>query len=58
MFKIVFGLVRVYYYVTYYMAVGYCAINPIICFAFSSNYREGLKRLINKLFQLALTVFA
>ena len=47
-----------YYYVTYYMAVGYCAINPIICFAFSSNYREGLKRLINKLFQLALTVFA
>ena len=36
-----------YYYVTYYMAVGYCAINPIICFAFSSNYREGLKRLMN-----------
>ena len=36
-----------YYYVTYYMAVGYCAINPIICFVFSSNYREGLKRLMN-----------
>ena len=36
-----------YYDVTYYMAVGYCAINPIICFAFSSNYREGLKRLMN-----------
>ena len=33
--------------VAYYMAVGYCAINPIICFAFSSNYREGLKRLMN-----------
>ena len=43
-----------YYYVTYYMAVGYCAINPTICFFFSSNYREGLKRLINKLFQMAL----
>ena len=36
-----------YYYVTYYMAVGYCAINAIICFVFSSNYREGLKRLMN-----------
>ena len=36
-----------YNYVAYYMAVGYCAINPIICFAFSSNYREGLKRLMN-----------
>ena len=36
-----------YYDVTYYMAVGYCAINPIIWFAFSSNYREGLKRLMN-----------
>ena len=36
-----------YYYVTYYMSVGYCAINPIICFVFSSNYRQGLKRLIN-----------
>ena len=36
-----------YYDVTYYMAVGYCAINPIICFVFSSNYREGLKRLMN-----------
>ena len=36
-----------YYHVTYYMAVGYCAINPIICFVFSSNYRQGLKRLMN-----------
>ena len=36
-----------YYYVTYYMSVGYCAINPIICFVFSSNYRQGLKRLMN-----------
>ena len=36
-----------YYRVSYYMGVGYCAINPIICFIFSSNYREGLKRLMN-----------
>ena len=36
-----------YYYVTYYIAVGYCAVNPIICFVFSSNYRQGLKRLMN-----------
>ena len=33
--------------VTYYMGVGYCAINPIICFVFSSNYREGLTRLMS-----------
>ena len=38
---------RLFYEVTYYIAVGYCAINPIICFVFSSNYREGLKRLMN-----------
>ena len=35
-----------YYCVAYYIAVGYCAINPIICFVFSSNYRQGLKRLM------------
>ena len=28
------------------MAVGNCAINPFICFIFSSNYREGLKNLL------------
>ena len=33
--------------VTYHMGVGYCAINPIICFVFSSNYRQALKRLMN-----------
>ena len=38
---------RLYYRVTYYMSVGYWAINPIICFVFSSNYRQGLKRLMN-----------
>ena len=36
-----------YYYVTYYMSFGYFTINPIICFVFSSNYRQGLKKLVN-----------
>ena len=36
-----------YYEVTYYMSSGYFAINPIICFVFSSNYRQALKRLMN-----------
>ena len=36
----------IYFRVAYYMAWAYCAINPIICFMFSSNYRKALKRLI------------
>ena len=36
-----------YFHVTSYVAAANCAFNPIICFAFSSNYRFGLKRLIN-----------
>ena len=36
-----------YFEVTYYMSSGYFAINPIICFVFSSNYRQALKRLMN-----------
>ena len=28
------------------MAVSNCAINPCICFIFSSSYRQGLKRLL------------
>ena len=36
----------IYYGVTYYTACAYCAINPVICFMFSSNYRKALKRLI------------
>ena len=36
-----------YFVVTYYMSSGYFAINPIICFIFSSNYRQALKRLMN-----------
>ena len=36
----------IYFHVTYFTAHTYCAINPIICFIFSSNYRQGAKRLI------------
>ena len=35
-----------YDYVTVYISHVYCAINPIICFIFSSNYRKAFKRLI------------
>ena len=35
-----------YFDVTNYMVDAYCAINPVICFMFSSNYRKALKRLI------------
>ena len=34
------------YAVAYSLTVSYCAINPCICFAFSGNYRQGLKRLL------------
>ena len=36
----------IYYEVTRYMAIAYGAINPVICFMFSSNYRKAFKRLI------------
>ena len=36
-----------YFDVAVVMTVGYCAINPITCFIFSTNYRQGLKRLMN-----------
>ncbi|CAH3111916.1 unnamed protein product [Porites lobata] len=36
-----------YFDVAILMTVGYCAINPITCFIFSTNYRQGLKRLMN-----------
>ena len=36
----------IYWEVTTYMTNAYCAINPVICFMFSSNYRKALKRLI------------
>ena len=35
-----------YHVVTIFMSNAYCAINPVICFMFSSNYRKALKRLI------------
>ena len=40
---------QIYYnvtYQTYLTANAYCAINPIICFMFSSNYRQGVKRVV------------
>ena len=37
---------QIYFNVTYFTANAYCAINPIICFMFSSNYRQGVKRLM------------
>ena len=37
---------QIYFDVTNFMTQTYCAINLIICFVFSSNYRKGLKRLI------------
>ena len=36
----------IYDEVTFYMTSAYCAINPVICFMFSNNYRKALKRLI------------
>ena len=33
--------------IAWLMANANCAINPCICFIFSSNYRQGLKRLVN-----------
>ena len=36
----------IYYKVIFYVSNAYCAINPVICFMFSSNYRNALKRLI------------
>ena len=36
----------VYETITWLMAVSNCAINPCICFIFSSNYRNALKRLL------------
>jgi len=38
--------IRLYYKIAYVLAVSNCAINPCICFIFSGNYRQGLKRLL------------
>ena len=36
-----------YDFIAMFMALANCAINPIICLIFSSNYRQALKRLAN-----------
>ena len=38
----------IYFEVTYFLIHAYCAINPIICFLFSSNYRQGVRRLMTQ----------
>ena len=35
-----------YAYIAHFMSLSNCAINPCICFIFSGNYRQGLKRLL------------
>ena len=32
--------------VAWIMSVANCAVNPVICFVFSENYRQGLKRIV------------
>ena len=39
--------VSLYWYIALIMADANCAINPLICVIFSSNYRQGVKRLLN-----------
>ena len=39
--------VSLYWYIALLMADANCAINPLICVIFSSNYRQGVKRLLN-----------
>ena len=39
--------ILLFWSITWFMACANCAINPCICFIFSSNYRQGLKRLVN-----------
>ena len=38
--------ISLYFSITFFMALSNCAINPCICFIFSDNYRQGLKRLL------------
>ena len=38
--------IYLYYNIAYFLLVSSCAINPCICFTFSGNYRQGLKRLL------------
>ena len=36
---------NIYSETVWFFLASYCVVNPCICFAFSGNYREGLKRL-------------
>ena len=36
-----------YSFLAYFVSHTYCAVNPCICFIFSGNYRQRLKRLLN-----------
>ena len=36
----------IYWDISFFMTISNCAINPCICFIFSSNYRNALKRLL------------
>lgn len=33
-------------HIVIFLATSYCAVNPCVCFMFSSNYRQGLKNLL------------
>ena len=33
-------------HIAFFLARSYCAVNPLICFIFSGNYRQGLKNLL------------
>ena len=37
-----------YSFLAYFVSHANCAINPCVCFLFCGNYRQGLKRLLNK----------
>ena len=43
------GIVR-YWFVALIVAHANCAMNPVICFIFSGNYRQGLRSLLDTLF--------
>ena len=36
-----------YFFIAWFISRANCAINPCICFIFSGNYRQGLKRLLD-----------
>ena len=38
--------IRLFYEIAFFIAISNSAINPCICFIFSGNYRQGLKRLL------------